>query len=373
MPTASSEPAAARILVVDDQEPNVRVVGNILGELGFTIVPATSGEQALRRLAAKWPDLVLLDVLMPGMDGFEVCRQIREQTPGAEIPIIFLSAADDKNLIVRALEGGGVDYVTKPFNPAELISRVRTHLALKAARDSLRQLAEDKDELLGILTHDLKNHLGGMQMTARVLHDRASNAGDQALKRMSGNILNSTGQMLAFVKQFLANASADRGWVMNTESICLNSLSSKVVRQYEETALQKNIQLHHQTPEGSALVLADRAALEQVLDNLISNAVKFSPPGKNVWIVVEPTDEGHLCIVRDEGPGFTNEDKGLMFRRYRRLSATPTGGEPSTGLGLSIVKKLTEAMDGKIECQSEPGRGATFVLQLPPAAGGDAS
>ena len=98
-------PAAARILVVDDQEANVRVVGNILGELGYTIVPATSGDQALRRISARWPDLVLLDLLMPGMDGFEVCRKIIEATPGGEIPIIFLSAADDKQLIVRALEG----------------------------------------------------------------------------------------------------------------------------------------------------------------------------------------------------------------------------------------------------------------------------
>lgn len=357
---------AARILVVDDQEANVRVVGNILGALGFNIVPATSGEQALRRIAAKRPDLVLLDVLMPDLDGFEVCRQIHELTGGSEIPVIFLSAADDKQLIVRALEGGGVDYVTKPFNPAELISRVRTHLALKAARDSLRQLAEDKDELIGILTHDLKNHLGGMQMTAQLLSDRASNLGDRALARMSGNILTSTGQMLAFVKQFLANASADRGLVMHPESVCLASLSSKVVRQYATAAAQKGIRLNHERPEGSAFVRADRDALEQVIDNLLSNAVKFSPPDKNVWIRVEPDGAAFQCVIRDEGPGFTAEDKELMFVRYRRLSAAPTGGEPSTGLGLSIVKKLLEAMDGSIECESEPGRGATFIVHLPP-------
>ncbi len=97
---------------------------------------------------------------MPDMDGFEVCRRIREHADWAEIPIIFVSSADDKDLIVRGFESGGVDYITKPFNHAELISRVRTHIALKAARDELKQLAEDKDELLGVLTHDLKNHLG---------------------------------------------------------------------------------------------------------------------------------------------------------------------------------------------------------------------
>ncbi|HEU5081348.1 MAG TPA: hybrid sensor histidine kinase/response regulator [Opitutaceae bacterium] len=356
---------SARILVVDDQEANVRVVGNILGALGFTIVPATSGEQALRRVAAKAPDLVLLDVLMPDMDGFEVCRQITERTAGLEIPIIFLSAADDKQLIVRALEGGGVDYVTKPFNPAELISRVRTHLALKAARDSLRQLAEDKDELLGILTHDLKNHLGGMQMTAQLLHDRAGKADDKMLTRMSGNILTSTGQMLAFVKQFLANASADRGLAMNMECVCLASLASKVTRQYANAAQQKEIRLNLDAPEGSAFVRADRAALEQVLDNLISNAVKFSPPQKNVWVRVEPADDAFQCVIRDEGPGFTEEDKRSMFVRYRRLSARPTGGEPSTGLGLSIARKLLDAMDGSIVCESENGSGAAFIVRLP--------
>ncbi|PTY05297.1 hybrid sensor histidine kinase/response regulator [Opitutaceae bacterium EW11] len=369
----SSSPPPHRILVVDDQESNVRVVGNILGELGFTIVPATSGEQALRRLAAKQPDLVLLDVLMPGMDGFEVCRRIRESTPEAEIPIIFLSAADDKGLIVRALEGGGVDYVTKPFNPAELISRVRTHLALKAARDSLRQLAEDKDELLGILAHDLKNHLGGMQMTAQLLSDRASGAGDQALKRMAGNILTSTGQMLAFVKQFLANASADRGLTMKIEPVCLRTAALKVHRHYTDAAERKGIQLHQDLPETGVHVLADQSALEQVLENLISNAVKFSAPGKSVWIRVEATPDSGRCIIRDEGPGFTPEDRSMMFRRYRRLSATPTAGEPSTGLGLSIVKKLMDALDGRIECESVPGQGATFTVELPPAIRDEAS
>jgi len=362
-------PVAARILVVDDQEANVRVVGNILGELGYTIVPATSGDQALRRISARWPDLVLLDLLMPGMDGFEVCRKIIEATPGGEIPIIFLSAADDKQLIVRALEGGGVDYVTKPFNPAELISRVRTHLALKAARDSLRQLAEDKDELLGILTHDLKNHLGGMQMTARLLNERSTALGDKSLKRMSGNILTSTSQMLAFVRQFLANASADRGLTIHLESVCLASLSSKVARQYSDIAAEKNIQVHWESETESAFVRADRAALEQVLDNLLSNAVKFSPPEKQVWVRVEPAPDqaSFQCLVRDEGPGFTAEDRMAMFRRYKRLSAMSTAGEPSTGLGLSIVKKLLDAMDGQIECVSEPGQGANFFVRLPPA------
>src|SRR5882724_5895011 len=213
----NSTSPSATILIIDDQEKNLQVLGTMLGQLGFEIVPATNGEQALRRLMARPADLVLLDVLMPGLDGFEVCRRIHGQPELAGIPIIFLSAADDKSFIVRALDAGGVDYVTKPFNQAELISRVRTHLALKQARDSLRQLAEDKDELLGILAHDLKNHLGGMQMSAQLMFDRASQLSDVRLVRTSANILHASDQMLSFVKEFLANAAADRGFTFKLE------------------------------------------------------------------------------------------------------------------------------------------------------------
>jgi two-component system sensor histidine kinase/response regulator len=361
-------PVAARILVVDDQEANLQVVGSILGELGFEITPASSGEQALRRIAARMPDLVLLDLIMPGMNGLDACRLIRALPGCEELPVIFLSADDDKNSVVRALEAGGVDYVTKPFNPSELITRVRTHLALKGARDRLHQLAEDKDELLGILAHDLKNHLGGMQMSAQLLNDRAVSLTDQRLERMAANILTATTQMSAFVHQFLANSSADRGWVLKPESICLSDIARDCVEQYQETANRKEITLIYEGPAQPVTIGGDRAALDQVLGNLLSNALKFSPTGKKVWVSVSASAEGGgHCTIRDEGPGFTEEDRTAMFRRYSRLSARPTAGEPSSGLGLSIVRKLMEGMHGTLVCESEPGQGATFILTFPPA------
>src|SRR5271154_6039345 len=172
VPAPPGEIESARILVVDDQPANVQIVGAVLGNLGCEIIPASDGATALKRVALRMPDLILLDLLMPGMGGCEVCEQLKENPDWKDIPVIFLSAADDKDLIVRALDAGGVDYITKPVNQAELISRVRKQLALKTARDRLKQLAEDKDELIGILAHDLKNHLGGMNMSAELLRDR---------------------------------------------------------------------------------------------------------------------------------------------------------------------------------------------------------
>jgi len=314
------------------------------------------------------PDLILLDLLMPEMDGFEVCRRIRENANWAEIPIIFLSSADDKGLIVRALESGGVDYITKPFNHAELVTRVRNHLALKRASDELKQLAEDRDELLGILTHDLKNHLGGMDMSAQLLRDRAEAQADPKLRLMAENISQSSSQMLAFVKEFLANASADHGLDLKTEPVNLSGAATRAVQQHQEAAKRKQLVLKVVLPPNGMFVQADGAALNQVLDNLLSNAIKFSPPGKQIRLTVCPPGARYVeCQVQDEGPGFSENDKTRMFRRYGRLSARPTGGEPSTGLGLSIVKKLVLAMQGELACESTPGNGATFAFRLPRA------
>jgi two-component system, sensor histidine kinase and response regulator len=357
------------LLVVDDQESNIQVVGAVLGRLGFEILPATGGVQVFQRLAVRRPDLILLDLLMPEMDGFEVCRRIRDNPAWAEIPVIFLSSADDKSLIVRALESGGVDYITKPFNHAELVTRVRTHLALKRARDELKQLAEDRDELLGILTHDLKNHLGGMDMSAQLLRDRTEAMADPKLRLMAENISHSSSQMLIFVKEFLANASADHGLALKTEPINLSELAARAVQQHQEAAKRKQLVLRFVLPSGNGvLVHADGAALNQVLDNLLSNAIKFSPTGKQIRLTVcAPGAKYVECQVQDEGPGFSPEDKARMFRRYGRLTAKPTGGEPSTGLGLSIVKKLVLAMQGHLACESTPGNGATFAFRLPRA------
>ena len=361
-------PTPARLLVVDDQEPNLRIIGGMLGDFGYEITLAATGDEALARLDRGPVDLILLDLMMPDRDGIEICRLIRQQPRWQDIPIIFLSAADDKNLIVRALEAGGVDYITKPFNQPELLSRVRTHLALKMARDQLRQLAEDKDELLGILAHDLQNHLVGMAITVQVLQDRASRHGDNRLERAAANIRHSTVQMRAFVQEFLANSAADRGWTLDIRPVVLNEAAVAAVQHHAEAARCKGVSLEHE-PSPAASVAADRKALDQVLDNLISNALKFSPAGAAVRVSVQPTDHGGVLSVRDEGPGFTEDDKLRMFRRYGRLSARPTGGEPSTGLGLSIVKKLVDAMGGRVECESTAGRGATFRVNLPGSNG----
>ncbi len=359
------EAGPARILVVDDQPVNIQIVGALLGNLGCEIIPASDGAMALKRVALRTPDLILLDLLMPGMGGCEVCRQLKENPDWKDIPVIFLSAADDKDLIVRALDSGGVDYITKPFNQAELISRVRTQLALKATRDRLKQLAEDKDELLGILAHDLINYLVGINLSAELMGRQIQGLKNERLAQLSENTVRSSALALTFVKEFLANSKTDHGFTLKPAAASLTDMAAAAVEQYQEAARQKKIKIKTDFPDEAVIAAADLSALDQILDNLISNALKFSPPGKRIFVSVHSAGKHAECVIRDEGPGFTVEDKTRMFRRYGRLSARPTGGEPSTGLGLSIVRKLVQAMGGELLCESNPGQGAAFTIRLP--------
>ena len=356
--------APETVLIIDDQAQNLQLISTVLSILGYKVISASSGEAAFALLTATTPDLILLDMQMPGMNGIEVCRKLKAKACWVDIPIIFLSAADDKNLIVQALECGGVDYVTKPFNKAELLSRVRTHLALKHAREQLRGLAEDKDELLGLLTHDLGNDLAGLHLNAVAL-ERQLDTIPALCAPLVVNIVQSTQTMTTFVQEFLANQSGERIHIL-PQTLDLRAVLQVAVERHAIVAATKLITLLVELPDYPILANADREGLLRVLDNLLSNAIKFSPAESRVTLTADvgPLEWTHFS-VRDEGPGFTAEDQEKMFRRYGRLSARPTAGEHSTGLGLSIVKRLVDAMKGRIIVESKAGAGACITINLP--------
>jgi signal transduction histidine kinase len=365
-------PEETVILVVDDLPQNLQVVGAMLRAAGYQVVPATSGEQALRFARNPSPDLVLLDVMMPDMEGFEVCRRLKAAPETAAIPVIFLTAAVETGRIVQGFGAGAVDYVTKPFNSAELLARVRTHLELKHSRETLeraarqlRSLDNEKNEFLGIVAHDLKNPICSFIGIAQYVLAKPGIERAE-LKELAEDILLECGRLLQLVQNLLDVNALEQGQLkVQLESCDLAELARTVVSKYQDKAAAKQQTLASDSDAPPSRVWADRGLTSQILDNLVSNALKFSPAGRPVTLGITRVGGRIHCEVRDEGPGLSLEDQKRLFGKFCRLAARPTGGEHSTGLGLSIVKKLIEAMHGKVWCESELGQGSRFIISLP--------
>jgi signal transduction histidine kinase len=236
--------------------------------------------------------------------------------------------------------------------------------------EELATLNDEKNELLGIAAHDLKNPLAAIMLSAQMSERAAEKNNLGRVKHHTRDIETSVYQMLRIINNILDVNKIESGVLaMHLEPVECASILAATAEVYEERATQKNIIVHLDIPNdaenASLLVLADYAALAQTLDNLVSNAIKYSPPSKTVTLAAERMNDMVCVSVRDEGPGMSQEDKQHLFRKFARLSAKPTGGESSTGLGLSIVKKLVEAMNGRVWCESTLGAGATFMVALP--------
>ena len=371
-------PTRSRVLVVDDIPKNLQVVGAMLRSDGYELMAATSGAQALEGVRVQVPDLILLDLMMPEMDGLEVCRRFKADPAVRNIPIIFLTASNEMEHLVQGFEAGAVDYITKPFNAPELLARVRTHLELRHARERLKEMNDEKNEFMGIAAHDLRNPLSAIQGYAEMMVEDADALARGEVKdlkacaaELDGNgrkIGAAAKRMVEMVQNLLDANRIERGEMkLNLAPTDLAPVLNAVIETQRPHATAKQQTLHLESDSTSALVLVDSSITVQVLENLVSNAVKYSPPGKNIFVRLKNHPSLARIEVQDEGPGLSAEDQKKLFGKFARLSAKPTGGEHSTGLGLSIVKKMVEAMNGKVWCDSELGRGATFIVEFPTA------
>lgn len=352
------------VLVVDDQEPNLRLVGTVLTQAGYEVLPALNGEQALARVRARVPDVALLDMLMPGMDGFALAERLRADPRTASVPIIFLTAAHERERLVRAFESGAVDYVTKPFVAEELIARVRTHLELKLARDHLARVAREREELAALVAHDLKNPLSSIRFAAELLaRDEPT---PERIRQLTDVVLTSTDKALSVIKRYLEQrAEGELLRRFQRVPLRLDEALAQSLARFEVHARAKGISLIalELTP---TLALADPGVVAHVTDNLLSNALKYSPPGGEVAVASGRGAPGMARgLVLDRGPGVSRADQQQLFQRFVRLAARPTGAESSSGLGLALAKQDVTQMGGDLWYEDRPGGGAVFAFDLP--------
>jgi DNA-binding response OmpR family regulator len=266
------------ILIVDDTPANLGVLVETLGAAGYQLMVAEDGEEALAQTARTQPDLILLDVMMPGLDGFETCRRLKAQPATRDVPILFMTALNESADKVRAFSAGGVDYLTKPIEHEEALARVRTHLALRRLHHDLREQLALKERFLRIASHDLRNPLCLILMAGEFAAQQPAARSSPELLRHLETIGESAAQMRRIIDTFLgirpASAAAGPGGRAD-----LSLLATAVVRQHETAAARKEIHLATTIPDDPAVARCDAVLVYQVFANLVSNALKLA----NTW------------------------------------------------------------------------------------------
>ncbi len=372
-PTTFIDLSGRKILVVDDDRVNIRILHGILQTAGYVIAEADTGEKALELYQQFQPDLVLLDVVMPGINGFETCRELIRRYDVKAAPVIFITAKQESDDIVEGLNAGGVDYVPKPFRQKEVLARIRNHLAIRALiarqRSLVTQLSlanEAKNKFLGMAAHDLRNPLASIRGLAEFVLDGTFGPVNAEQTDAVDTIRQASQSMLDLVNELLDVATIEAGQLnLRLAPVRLAELIEKSVALNGMEAARKQTRILFDERDGDPVVALDAAKIRQVMDNLLSNAVKYSPPGSCVHVALR-LSPGHCAVsVRDQGPGIPENERDKLFKDFGRLSAKPTGGEMSTGLGLAICRKIVEAHQGVIVAENLPGRGCEFRVTLP--------
>ena len=346
--------SSGRILVVDDQPANLRAVSALLTRHGYEVLTAGSGDAALALTMAAAPDLMLLDMMMPGMDGFELLAKLKQRPALHRLPTVFLTAAQDRELLLRAFDAGAVDYVTKPFMPEELLARVNAHVGLKLTRDRLERVARERQELVNLVAHDLKNPLSSVLFARDVLR----------IPRYLQMIHESAADAIGYIRRYLETQAAHHGAHPTLARASLGDVIAWLVDRYELQLESHGMRLEITGNGLGALVAIDALVLRQVAENLISNAMKYAP-GSVIELSTRRSSPGFWQLsVADRGPGIPPLRQRELFKPFTRLSDADPGGL-SSGLGLSLARQILAGSGGQLWYEDREGGGARFVIELP--------
>ncbi len=355
---------SADILIVDDTPLNLDVLGSMLTRCGYKVRPAPSGALALRAAQSKPPDLILLDILMPDMDGYSVCQELKQDEITRDIPVIFISALDDALDKVRAFQVGGVDYITKPFQLEEVLARIQNHLALDRLRKEVEALNTLKDQVIRTVSHDLVVPLDIVRFcTKAVMSSAAVQADAEALSNLQMALETAT-QMHAMVTSLLDLSRIEAGLQLDLQAISLPLLLTEQWKHQRISAEQQNLSLNLiQPPE--VMLKVDPRRIRQVLSNLLSNAIKYTPAGGTVTLAADVNPTEVIVRVEDTGLGIPPDDLTRIFDKFHRVDTTEHMAIQGTGLGLSIVKAIVEQHRGRIWVTSQLGKGSCFYVAVP--------
>ncbi|OCR01025.1 hybrid sensor histidine kinase/response regulator [Oscillatoriales cyanobacterium USR001] len=351
------------ILIIDDEPDNFDVIETFLSDRDYLLHYATNGQDAIATLETFNPDLILLDVMMPGIDGIEVCRRIKAMSKWQAIPIIMVTALNSKSDLADCLNAGADDFITKPVNAIELRARVHSMLRIKHHYDDLQTLLKLREDMVNMIVHDLRNPLTGVLLSLDLLRN-VEYPREQQQKKL-GEIYSSAKVLQVLIDDLLQISLLESGkFRFNYTAIDLCELIPSVLSNFEAIAAQKNLSLISKLPDlPSRKVTVDANMIHRTLNNLLSNAIKFSPPHTQIIVKVEFLTSGDVKIqVIDSGPGVPDPLRLKIFEKYEIGTLMP--GISQIGLGLAFCKMVVEAHGGKISVSNNQPQGAIFEIIL---------
>ncbi len=389
----AEDTSRGRLLVVDDKLENLDILLDYLKLEGFEVLLAHNGLDAIQLAQDQQPDVILLDVMMPGIDGFETCQRLKAQDVTKHIPVIFMTALSGTKNTIKGFDVGGVDYVVKPFQSQELLARVQTHVTLRRLQKTLEEknqrleeyvhsLAEKsqqldeknnqledvnatKDRFVSIVSQDLKDQLGELKGFSELIHEHLDDYSREDLKKLLADINKPIEQLYGIFENLLTWSRIQRGKIeYHPEPMHVRNIISRNLSVLTSKVNRKHISVETSLPE-DVKVCADSEMVDTIVYNLLSNAIKFSHVNGNIRISAEQRDNMVEMSISDSGIGIAAEHLPNLFRIDAQFKNPGTLGEKGTGLGLIICKALIERNGGRISVTSHSGKGTTFAFTLP--------
>lgn len=349
------------ILIIDDSTEAIQFITSILGQRKYLVRALTDGRHLFEILEEKIPDLILLDIVMPGIDGFEICRRLKQDENNRSVPVIFLTAMDDTDSIVRGFEVGAQDYISKSVNPEILLARVKTHIELKQRTDMLKEAYKEIMEFNYMISHDLKGPLWDIQKLAGYMEEAVASNNRDDMEELLNDINKKAGEASALIVK-LSQLTKVSSTPLKIEAVDISKLIKNI---YEELV----VNCHNRDIEFNCsympIVFGDRILLTQVFINILSNAFKFTRDRKPAIITIEykKKEMEHVFSIRDNGVGFDMKYSGKLFGMFQRMHSQEEF--EGTGAGLSIVKRIIERHNGRVWIEAEPNKGAALSFTLP--------
>ncbi len=365
-----------KILIVDDENDIVENLVDYLQAKGFATVTARNGEEALRLTKQEFPDLILMDITMPIMDGIETTRLIRSCPESAEVPILLLTALNGSEKKVNALAVGANDYITKPFHEPELLARVQAflrtktlHDKLKASYKKLEEMEKIKDFLIQSIIHDLRNPLttfhGSVQLLIENLNDPSHPYSQDEVRRLLSKAAVSAQEEMRLIQNILdVHKLEDNRLELNRSKVDFNALIESCASAFETQSQAKRVSLRKELNPNLPDLALDEELMQRVIKNLIGNALKFTPEGGSMTVRSNIFDQELSCEVADSGAGIPEKDLDKIFEKFFQ-SGDQTSKRRGYGLGLTFCQLAVQAHGGKIWAENIQGTGAKLKFTLP--------